>query len=76
MPAATTASIPTYLYPSNPTLAAAPVSNAFYTTANPLWMDKTTWMITGASATGVTAAVDQYVIFEAYINRENAGYEE
>jgi len=40
-----------YVYPANPTLGVP------YTTSNPLWMDETSWMVTGAVpiGTGATA---------------------
>jgi hypothetical protein len=41
----------TYLYPASPLLGAP------YTTSNPLWMDTTSWMITGVSAIAGGAAV-------------------
>ena len=64
------------LYPSNPVLAASPTLDATYNTLNPLWMDSTTWMITGTPVSGIAAVSTQYVIFEAYINRYNASYDE
>lgn len=47
----------TYLYPSNPTLGSN--TNALYNSLNPLWMDTTTWVITGTPlAPGVPVAAN------------------
>lgn len=43
----------TYLYPSNTALTG---TDAFYATANPLWMDTTTWVVTGSTLAGAAAA--------------------
>lgn len=62
MGSAITPASTTYLYPSNPTLAG-------HATLNPLWRDTTTWVVTGTPvAPGTAVAIDQYVIFEAFLN--------
>lgn len=62
-----------YLYPSNPALSGV---DAIYATTNPLWMDSTTWVVTGAPLAGTAAAALEYVIFEAYVNNYDGGFTE
>jgi hypothetical protein len=51
-PGSTSASI-TYIYPTNQNLIG---TDPLYGTTNPLWMDSTTWIITGTPAAGTAAA--------------------
>ena len=63
----------TELYPANPLLGGS------YITSNPLWMDSTNWMVTGtvpaaAVAPTIVATLNEYVIFEGYLNDFNGGF--
>ena len=72
---ASTAASTSTIFPSNPTIAAS-IPDTAYNNLNPLWMDSTTWKITGTPATGIAAAANQYVIFEAFINKYDVSYTE